>query len=260
MKKDIDVFGIGTVAVDYIATVSHWPVCGTKQPLLDFQMYDGGNTAAALVAAARLGARTYFSAALNNNDVSTRARQTLASEGVDTSQIVYDATAEPITAVVISSLQNHQRTILFSPSKFRCAYVNDFPDPNILKLIKILLIDHNSGAAGIGAANTVKRYGGQVIVDLERDTPCVNAALEIADHIVVSANFACQHTHKNTLDEAAYAIRHHADQTVIFTRGENGCIGLHQQHMFQIAGHKIAVIDTTGCGDVFHGAYAWANC
>jgi sulfofructose kinase len=35
-------------------------------------------------------------------------------------------------------------------------------------------------------------------------------------------------------------------------------MGLYADKLFEVPGHSIKVVDTTGCGDVFHGAYALA--
>ena len=44
--------------------------------------------------------------------------------------------------------------------------------------------------------------------------------------------------------------------TVIFTLGEKGCAGIGPEGRFELPACPIdQVIDTTGCGDTFHGAY-----
>ena len=54
------------------------------------------------------------------------------------------------------------------------------------------------------------------------------------------------------------SLRTSANQTVIITRGENGCVGLVRNDFFALPAFKVEVVDTTGCGDVFHGAFALA--
>jgi sugar/nucleoside kinase (ribokinase family) len=45
-------------------------------------------------------------------------------------------------------------------------------------------------------------------------------------------------------------------QIAIITRGSEGCSGLTREGCFHIPSYPVDAVDTTGCGDVFHGAYA----
>ena len=81
----------------------------------------------------------------------------------------------------------------------------------------------------------------------------------LADHPVVSLDFARQWTGRDHPGDATQALWNANRQAVVVTCGAEGCWYLggndphtprHQPAM------RVAVADTTGCGDVFHGAYA----
>ena len=48
------------------------------------------------------------------------------------------------------------------------------------------------------------------------------------------------------------------EQVAIVTRGESGCVGSAKEGVFELPAFAVDVVDTTGCGDTFHGAFALA--
>jgi ribokinase len=83
----------------------------------------------------------------------------------------------------------------------------------------------------------------------------------LANHPVVSQGFARQWTGCEQPAEAACALWSDQRQAVVVTCGADGCwyVGPDRpdQARHQPA-YAVPVVDTTGCGDVFHGAYAAA--
>jgi sugar/nucleoside kinase (ribokinase family) len=94
---------------------------------------------------------------------------------------------------------------------------------------------------------------------VERDLPGFADLLALVDHIVMSEDFALRLTQTAQPDEAARKLWTPARSLVAVTCGEAGCHftedGVNVQHQ---AAFKVDAVDTTGCGDVFHGAYAAA--
>ena len=50
-------------------------------------------------------------------------------------------------------------------------------------------------------------------------------------------------------------LQSYGPEIVIFTFGAEGCKGLYEDHYFDIPAIPVEVVDTTGAGDVFHGAF-----
>ena len=259
MKNDrFEIVGIGTVAVDYVVSVERWPVCGEKLEYSQYDVCDGGNTATALVASARLGARTAFIGALNDSMASRRAMAGLQRANVDTTYVISDPCSEPVVAVVINSRREEQRTILYSLRSFRTPRLAELSDTAVISNAGCLLLDHNSGQGGYEAAELAKEQGVRILVDVEREAPYTSDFLDLADYIIVCSAFARSMTGAVSLEKMLLRMRRRTDQEVIITLGAQGCIGLTENRSFALAGHHVQVIDTTGCGDVFHGAFARA--
>jgi sugar/nucleoside kinase (ribokinase family) len=256
-QEVIDVLGIGAVSVDFFGTTEGWPDPGGKQRLKSFSVEDGGLIGTALVAVARLGGRASFAGKLGFSEMAERAVGRLEQEGVDTSTLVRSYGAEPAVSVVISDVKAGQRTIFSSLQGVEFPRTSDLPDSLwSLDRTKVLLFDHVSGWAGIEVAKRARSVGIPVVIDAERTLEHIGAALAVSDHIVVPEGFAFAYTGREDLREAVVRLKRAEHQAVVVTRGADGCFGFSSEGFFQIPAFPVDPVDTTGCGDVFHGAYA----
>ena len=85
--------------------------------------------------------------------------------------------------------------------------------------------------------------------------------LELVDHLIITQAFAEKLTGLQEPAKAAAALWHANRDTVAITAGSNGCWYLGKASpgsMRHRPAFKVDALDTTGCGDVFHGAYALA--
>ncbi len=125
----------------------------------------------------------------------------------------------------------------------------------------MLFVDHFGIEGMIRAVRVAPAGKIPVVADFE-SVPADERFAELValvDHAVVSLDFARQWTGCQHPGDAARALWNSARQAVVVTCGAEGCWYLgsddapaprHQPAM------RVTVVDTTGCGDVFHGAYA----
>ena len=92
------------------------------------------------------------------------------------------------------------------------------------------------------------------MADIERLTDGLEELLPLIDHLIVGFDFAREFTGE---DEPQNMARHLGQGRVCgaVTHGENGCWFAANGAILHQAAFKVPVVDTTGCGDVFHGAY-----
>jgi sugar/nucleoside kinase (ribokinase family) len=79
------------------------------------------------------------------------------------------------------------------------------------------------------------------------------------DHLILSKDFACRTTRALDPAQAARALWQTGRAAVVITDGPNGCWSLSSGGESAVRHHTAFLVtakDTTGCGDVFHGAYA----
>jgi sugar/nucleoside kinase (ribokinase family) len=184
--------------------------------------------------------------------------EALRRESIDTSFVLETENAEPIVAFVLTDRSDGQRTIFWTRQNVQYPLPWEFPDPNWFRKTSVLLIDYESGLAGIEAAKIAGQHRIPVVIDVEGNEPHVTEAMRVSSHIIVSEGFARSFTGKRHAREMLTALRSTPEQTVIITRGEKGCVGSSPEGDFELPAFEVDVVDTTGCGDTFHGAYALA--
>lgn len=252
-----DILGIGTAAVDDLVYLDHFPVPDSKSGFLSMQRQGGGQTATAMAAAARLGARTAFCTHLCCDDLSDFTVTELEKDGVDCSPCLRSSSGSPYHSLILVDIKAQTRTILHSGGN-----VNPPPEHITAELVahaRLLCLDDNSRAAGIKAARLARSLGIPVIADIEPDPPPEHAGLlPLVDHLVINRELGAALTGHS--DPARMARELSAGRTCCaITAGAEGCwFAMQGQPALHIPAYPVQVMDTTGCGDVFHGAYAFA--
>jgi sugar/nucleoside kinase (ribokinase family) len=169
--------------------------------------------------------------------------------------------ARPIHSVIIVDEATKTRTILYNLEGAFGAEP-DWPDEAVLRASRVLFVDHFGVEGMTRAARIARRAGIPVVADLESDQqPGFAELLGEVDHLIVSRDFAGRLTGEEDPAAAARRLWSPGRQASIVTCGDRGCwyagsdapAAVRHQPAF-----AVEVVDTTGCGDVFHGAYASA--
>ncbi len=259
MSTAYDVLGLGCVAVDDLLFVEHYPPADAKVPVRHRERQCGGLTATALVAAARLGARAAFAGFLGHDDDSRFVADSLRCEAIDLSHLLFRPGVRPIHSTVIVDETRRTRTILHDLTGAVGADPTVPPD-EVIRSTRVLFVDQ-FGVEGMTRAARVARAAGiPVVGDFERgDWPGFAELLALVDHLIVSRHFAARYSGITDPAEATRALWTAARQVVVVTCGEAGCWYLGGGESAGPRHHPafaVSAVDTTGCGDVFHGAYA----
>ena len=258
MAAKWDILGIGTAAVDDLLLVKKFPRPDSKVDILESNRQGGGQTATALVAAARQGVKSAFCCHLGYDELSLFTIRELEKEGVDCSPCVKTEEGNPYHSIIIVDQSSQTRTILHSGGNV-CPPA-DVITSELISRARFLFVDDNSRGSGIKAANIARSLGIPVIADVEPDPPPEYLGLlPLIDHLVIGRELAAALSDKDSLPEMAACLCGKDRTCCIVTAGEEGCwYSLRGEPAVYAPGFKVEVVDTTGCGDVFHGAYAAA--
>ncbi len=121
-----------------------------------------------------------------------------------------------------------------------------------------MFIDHHACAANVRAVELAHRRGIPVVADFERAAdPLIAALLPQVDHLIVGIRFAREVTGAVEPEAMVAALAAPGRACTAVTAGESGCwYQASGGQVAHVAAFTVPVVDTTGCGDVFHGAYA----
>jgi ribokinase len=253
----LDILGLGSVAVDDLLHVEKYPPADSKMRVQQRERRCGGLAGAALIAAARLGARCAYAGVLGTDELSEFALQHLAAAGVEIGSVRRDEKARCIHSVVIVDQEANTRTIFYDTTGFVGAAM-DWPPVESIKATKVLLVDHVRVEGMIRAAELARSAGCAVVADLESDRdPDFAELLRLVDHLIIPASFGRHLTGEKDSGRAARKLQS-GSGIVVLTEGSAGCTYVESDGKIQRQpAYAVQATDTTGCGDVFHGAYAF---
>jgi len=254
-----DILGFGATAVDDLLYVDGFPEPDGKVRVQRRLRQCGGLTGTALVAASRLGANCAYVGMLGDDDLSRIIKENFVREGVDIAHVADSNEAMPGHSTIIVDERKKTRAVLSSLGGLMGADPNR-PDPDLIRAAHVLLIDHHGLEGSIRAARIAREASVAVVADFERDPgPPFRELLPLVDHLVISERFALQLTGETDTVVATQALLDTQRDSVVVTCGAQGCWHTSRETSAK-ATHspamRVAVVDTTGCGDVFHGAYA----
>lgn len=252
-----DVLGLGAVAVDDLFYVDEFPRPDGKVPVVAHERAGGGLAGTALVAVARLGLRAGFCAVLGEDELARFTLDELAREGVDTAPVIRRAGARPVHAVVIVCTHSPDRSILYSYAGVQPPTPADLPEA-LIASARVLLVDHSVAEAAIHASRLARARGIPVVGDLEvADFAARDDFVRSLDHLILNREWAQALCGEATALDCAQALLAGGHTAVVVTDGAAGCAyALPGQAPVPVPALPVAAVDTTGCGDVFHGAYA----
>ncbi|MFN8007282.1 MAG: PfkB family carbohydrate kinase [Terriglobia bacterium] len=258
-RKTIDVLGLGVVAVDDLIFVPAYPPADAKIPISRRERHCGGLTATALVAAVRLGCRCSYAGVLGDDELSQYVITRLSLEGIKFDHLIRRKSAQPIHSTIIVDEGRKTRNIFFDLHGFVGAD-DDLPGAEIIQSARVLFVDYLSPKGMLRAVRIARQAAIPVVGDLEgKGSPWVEELLDQVDHLIVSQAFAASLTGESDPAAATRRLWRSGRQVVITTCGAEGCWYVSESHIeapIHFPAFPIKAVDTTGCGDVFHGAYA----
>jgi ribokinase len=260
-RKLYDVVGVGCHAVDLLCMMDRYPVEDEKIEVDSIEMQGGGNIATALVAVARLGGKAAFQGVVGDDQYRDRVISDLRKEGVDTGCLKVKEGNNALAFIIINK-SSSTRTIIYTRKNIPWLYPDDV-DPEIIRQGKVLLIDFYYPEASLRASEIARGSGIPVVVDAERRCDLAFQIMKNATHIIASRGFAEWFTglgmetgHRDVLMKFYDRIK---SPFICITLGSEGAVGYegNSGKIFHQKAFRVDVVDTTGAGDVFHGAFAF---
>jgi sugar/nucleoside kinase (ribokinase family) len=253
MSKSFDVVGFGICTVDFLGLVANYPTADQKVRMLDFSKQGGGLTGTALAAAGRLGARTAYFGKLGTDEYSLFLLHEFKKYKVDVSQTKIDERVQPPLSFIHVEKETGERRITWHWNEFDLR--SEEVDRESIQHSRILFLDHFHTEAGVLAADWIHESGGMVVCDAERMTAGFEHVLQRADYIISSRKFAEAQSGLHDPLQSARSLHEKFGGTVVVTAGDSGAYCKSSETEFHQTAFGVEVVDTTGAGDVFHGAF-----
>jgi sulfofructose kinase len=253
-----DVVGVGLNATDTMLVVPHFPAYGGKVPFLSEAYSPGGQVASAMVACARLGLRAKYIGTIGDDERGRIQMDSLRDSGIDLEHVQQRRNCPNQSAYIIIDQSTGERTVLWSrPECLRIA-PEEIAEEQIT-CARLLHIDGHDTQAVEHAARIARAHGIPVTVDVDTIYPGFDRVLPLVDYLIASSEFPGRWTSLEDPFAALAAIQERYDMRVAaMTLGSHGALARVEGRFIYSPGFVVDCVDTTGAGDVFHGAFCYS--
>ena len=254
-KKMFDVIGLGASACDFLGVVPHYPAMDERLRMLEVHRQGGGEAATAMVTLSRLGMNASYVGKVGDDEMGRFIVGEFKREGVDTSHVVVERGGLSVFAFSIVDKETGKRTILWHKQLKPLA--PDELDEEFMLSAKILHVDYHEPEAALAAARWFREAGKTVVLDIDTVDSQLQKMVRLADVVIGSETFAKRIGSGGDYFRAAEKVSSLGPETTVFTLGEKGCLCRSKGEAFVQPAFEVDVVDTTGSGDVFHGAFIY---
>ena len=257
--KDLDVLVIGRNCIDYISVVDRFPQEDEKVPLSVRLLEGGGQGGTSACCVSRLGGKTALIGNIGNDKEGEFCLRRLVDFNVNTRHVQVIENAKTPVAYLFVNRNNGKRTIIYEPSRLPDMEITKDLDP-LLKRAKTLSLDPQTTTLGKTIKQRIQPTA-KLIYDCERWKDHIEEMMAVADYFIPSSAFF--DTSKDKFDphrlfENIFKLKKMIQGQLIVTHGEEGAYYPLDNTLYHVPAPVVTVLDTTGAGDNFHGAFALA--
>jgi len=255
-----DCAGLGICPADYICLLDHYPAADEKTVARGFSRQGGGPVPNALCALSKWGAKTVIIGVVGDDGDGDFIRREFHAAGVNTRHLKSLKGKCTKRSFIWVDLKTGTRAVVLDRAGVPAMQAKDIV-PAELPPARFFHCDGWETDACLKAVRHYRRLGTTVVMDAGSVRGRMEELIAATDHFVASQNFVRQYFGART--SAKTACRRLLDQgpsVVLITLAEKGCVGeTREGDSFSIPGHlgTDSIVDTTGCGDVFHGGYIY---
>jgi sugar/nucleoside kinase (ribokinase family) len=247
---------MGLNAVDHICVIPRFPHYEEKLKMVDFKRTVGGQVASALVACSRWGLKACYVGKVGSDEMGDFSLKNLEAEGLDLTHVKRVEGAQNQFAIILVDATTGERTIIWKRDDGIAITPEEVPAEAIAKG-RFLLLDGHDAPAAARAAEMAKEMSVGVVIDAESVKPGTAEMVAASDYVVCSSRFPEAFTGESDLKQALKRIGTMGPGCVAATLGKDGALCLLDGRFTESRGFKVDCVDSTGAGDVFHGAFIY---
>lgn len=244
---------VGLSTIDLIHAVDEFPPANHKAVARSQEVVVGGPAANAAITFSHLGGNATLVSSVGRHTLAVLVKEELQRRAVTLIDLIPESEATPpISSVWVN--RNGQRSVV-SVNTTRLEIAAPQVDRSVLAEARILLVDGHSMEACQGWAAAARSHGIPVVFDGGSWKPGTDQLLQFVDTAICSADFLPP----DCTDEDAVLqyLRAEGVRQVAITHGGNPVRFTADTHSGFIDVPQVDAVDTTGAGDIFHGAFCF---
>ena len=253
-----DLIGVGLNATDTLLLVPKYPELGAKVPFEREVLSPGGQVASALVTCGKLGLRTKYIGAVGDDERGSIQMASLREAALNLDDLQIRAGCPNQSSYIVIDQSTGERTIFWHRPD--CLTIDPTQiTPEKIVCGRMLHIDGHDTPAVERAARIARDHGIPVSVDVDNIYPGFDRVLAYVDYLVGSTEFPARWTGERDPFLALERIQsEYGMRVAAMTLGPNGALARGNGQFVYSPGFVVDCVDTTGAGDVFHGAFCYS--
>jgi sulfofructose kinase len=253
-----EILGLGCVSYDMLSVIPEMPDWEAVEYIEGFQVQQGGIAATATVAASRLGAPVEFIGGIARGFQGEFLKDNFRKYGVACDRIrVFEDASNQFTVVLIHKASSRRTFIINKGVQDRTELFEEDLD---LTGVEFILFDGYYFDTTLRTAKQAREKGVVSITDLSQRNfhPRIREYLSLIDYPILPELYLKTYFRLDNPLEAGKRMFQPSNKALIVTCGDMGAHIITAEGCDFVPAFKITPVDTTGAGDVFHGAFAFA--
>ena len=257
-EKLFDVVGVGLNATDTLILLDRFPAYAGKVPFTREVLSPGGQVASAMVCCAKLGLRVKYIGTCGDDERGRIQMDSLRASGINIDDVQVRENCPNQTAYILIDQSTGERTVLWRREDC-LALLPDSITPAMITSARLLHIDGHDTPAVARAAQIARQHGIPVTIDIDTIYHGFDHVLQHVDYLVTSSEFPVQWTGQADPLKALATIQNEFHLPVAaMTLGSHGSLARVDGKFYYSPAYVVNCTDTTGAGDIFHGAFCYA--
>lgn len=248
---ELDVLCVGHAAFDIVMSVDHHPGPDEKCSAASMLFCGGGPAANASVAVARLGGRSAFLGYVSNDPFGARQYEELLRESVAVDWVVRGSFPSPVSTILVKP--DGSRTVVNHKARTPRLHSGQI-DLSCCRPKVVLFDGHEPDVTALVLAHASK-IGAKTVLDAGSVHRGTLELLQFVNCVIASQRFALDFAKTDDPGSALSYLSHHTARAAV-TLGQEGVMWRDGSSIRRLSAHVVDVVDSTGAGDVFHGAFA----
>jgi sulfofructose kinase len=252
-----DVVGVGLNATDTLLLLPKFPAYAGKVPFTEEILSPGGQVASAMVACANLGLRTKYIGTIGDDERGRIQIESLRGQGINLDHVQIRRNCPNQSAYILIDHTTGERTVLWRRADCLRLEPHEIT-PDQIACARLLHIDGHDTLAVARAAEIARQNGIPVTVDVDTLYPQFDKVLPNVDYLICSSEFPAVWTGEQDHFKALELIQNQYGMRVAaMTLGADGALARIDGKYIYSPACVVNCVDTTGAGDVFHGAFCF---
>ena len=245
---------LGLATLDVVHSVDALPGLNTKITARGQEVAAGGPATNAAITFAAMGGDAVLVTALGAGPVARIVRADIESCGVRVVDVAADHAGDaPVSSITVLAATGERTVVSVDGTATQIERVPDLS--TLLDDADVALVDGHHPVLAEAGARAARAGSVPLVLDAGRWREVMRTLLPLADDVICSADF--RYPDSADVESSAEAIAGCGVRTTVVTRGPDSVLWWQGDHAGSVTPAVVPVVDTSGAGDAFHGAYCY---